>query len=323
MIDPRFEFQPVAMDLEGLSIVVPCYCEEAGLQALHSRATAAAEALFGDEFELILVDDGSTDRTWIGIEALRATDPRVVGVRLSRNFGHQLALTAGLSVVRRKLVLVLDADLQDPPELLGPMLDLMNSENAEVVYGRRRSRDGETWFKKTSAKLFYKLLAGASKVAIPGDAGDFRLMTARIVRVLVGMPEKDRFVRGMIAWLGFKQVPFVYDRQARFAGETKYPLRKMLRFALDAFLGFSMSLLRISTIFSVVAMIVIIILAAYSLIQWARGNTIEGWTSLALLSTFIGASQLVVMSIIGEYVGRIYIASKERPLFVIDRIVRS
>ena len=215
-----------------LSIVVPCCNEEEGLREFHRQMTAAARALCGQRFELILVDDGSTDNTWKLINELSAEDRNVVAVRLARNHGHQLALTAGLSTVRGDLVLVIDADLQDPPELLTPMYEMMVRESADVVYGLRRSRAGETRFKKKSAEAFYRLLASITRVHIPVDTGDFRLMSRRISDQLVQMPEHDRFIRGMVAWLGYKQVAYEYDRNPRYAGTTKYPLAKMIGFAL-------------------------------------------------------------------------------------------
>jgi len=223
-----------------LSIVVPCCNEEEGLREFHRQMTVAARALCGEKFELIFVDDGSTDNTWKLINQLSAEDRNVVAVRLSRNHGHQLALTAGLSTVRGDLVLVIDADLQDPPELLSAMYDLMVREDADVVYGLRRSRAGESQFKKKSAEAFYRLLAHLTRVHIPVDTGDFRLMSRRISDQIVQMPEHDRFIRGMVAWLGFKQVAYEYDRNPRFAGTTKYPLFKMIGFAADALISFSM-----------------------------------------------------------------------------------
>ena len=215
-----------------LSIVVPCCNEEDGLREFHRQMTAAARALCGQRFELILIDDGSTDNTWKLINELSAEDRNVVAVRLARNHGHQLALTAGLSAVRGDLVLVIDADLQDPPELLTPMYEMMARESADVVYGLRRSRAGETRFKKKSAEAFYRLLARITRVHIPVDTGDFRLMSRRISDQLVQMPEHDRFIRGMVAWLGYKQVAYEYDRNPRYAGSTKYPLAKMIGFAV-------------------------------------------------------------------------------------------
>jgi polyisoprenyl-phosphate glycosyltransferase len=305
-----------------LSIVVPCCNEEEGLREFHRQMTAAARTRFGQQFELIFVDDGSTDNTWKVINELSAEDRNVVAVRLSRNHGHQLALTAGLSTVRGDLVLVIDADLQDPPELLGPMYDLIVQQDADVVYGLRRSRAGESKFKKKSAETFYRLLANLTRVNIPVDTGDFRLMSRRISDQLVQMPEHDRFIRGMVAWLGFKQVAYEYDRNARFAGSTKYPLTRMIGFAADALVSFSMVPLRIATYVGALLTTVLTFVGIGAVISWILSGTVPGWTSLTLLVVMISSVQLLVLGLIGEYVGRTYIQSKNRPLFVISQIHR-
>jgi glycosyltransferase involved in cell wall biosynthesis len=305
-----------------LSIVVPCCNEEEGLREFHRQMTIAARALCGEKFELIFVDDGSSDNTWKLINKLSAEDRNVVAVRLSRNHGHQLALTAGLSTVRGDLVLVIDADLQDPPELLSPMYDLMVREDADVVYGLRRSRAGESQFKKKSAEAFYRLLAHLTRVHIPVDTGDFRLMSRRISDQVVQMPEHDRFIRGMVAWLGFKQVAYEYDRNPRFAGTTKYPLFKMIGFAADALISFSMVPLRIATYMGALLTTVLTLVGIVSVISWILSGTVPGWTSLTLLLVMISSVQLLVLGLIGEYVGRTYIQSKNRPLFMISYIHR-
>jgi glycosyltransferase involved in cell wall biosynthesis len=305
-----------------LSIVVPCCNEEEGLREFHRQMSVTARAVFGEKFELILVDDGSTDNTWKVINQLSELDRNVVAVRLSRNHGHQLALTAGLSTVRGDLVLVIDADLQDPPELLGPMYDLMVREDADVVYGQRRSRAGESGFKKKSAEAFYRLLAKLTRVNIPVDTGDFRLMSRRISDQVVQMPEHDRFIRGMVAWLGFKQVAFEYDRNARFAGTTKYPLTKMIGFAADALVSFSMVPLRIATYVGALLTTVLTFVGIWAVFGWILSGTVPGWTSLTLLVIMISSVQLLVLGLIGEYVGRTYIQSKHRPLFLISHLHR-
>jgi dolichol-phosphate mannosyltransferase len=233
-----------------------------------------------------------------------------------------LALTAGLSAVCGDLVLVIDADLQDPPELLGPMYDLMVREGADVVYGQRRSRAGESGFKRKSAEAFYRLLAKLTRVNIPVDTGDFRLMSRRISDQIVRMPEHDRFIRGMVAWLGFRQVAFEYDRNARFAGTTKYPLTKMIGFAADALVSFSMVPLRIATYVGALLTTVLTFVGIWALLGWILSGTVPGWTSLTLLVVMISSVQLLVLGLIGEYVGRTYIQSKHRPLFVISQLQR-
>jgi polyisoprenyl-phosphate glycosyltransferase len=305
-----------------LSIVVPCYNEEQGIEELVRRCCESAEAVFGASFELILVDDGSTDGTWDRICSEIQKRPQLVAVRLSRNHGHQLALTAGLSAVNGDLVFVLDADLQDPPELLADFVKAMKEASADVVYGQRLSRAGESWFKSWTAHLFYRALAQSAKTAIPVDTGDFRLMTRRVSDLIVQMPERDRFIRGMIAWVGFRQVALPYHRQDRFTGSTKYPFSKMVGFAIDAFLGYSMLLLRFSAMLAFFLFIALIGVAAITLHAWLFLDTVPGWTSTVLLIVFVSMSQLIVLSIIGEYVGRIYLSMKNRPLFIIDEVKR-
>ena len=304
-----------------LSIVVPCFNEEATLLELHSRATRAAEDIVGQDFELVLVNDGSRDRTWQVMQALTGEDTRVAAVNLSRNHGHQLALSAGLSVAQGDRVLVLDADLQDPPELLPEMMRLMD-EGADVVFGQRRHRNGESLFKRVSASVFYRVLRWLSDVRIPVDTGDFRLMSRRAVDVLNSMPEAHRFIRGMVGWLGFKQVPLAYDRQPRRAGTTNYPLRRMIRLAIDAITGFSIRPLRIASMLGILFALLGLAGVLFSVWGWFFGRTVPGWTSVMVVLLTIGGIQLTVLGIIGEYLGRLYIESKRRPLFVIDEIRR-
>jgi dolichol-phosphate mannosyltransferase len=303
-----------------LSIVVPCYNEEACLEALHERLGAAARATFGADYEIVLVNDGSNDRSWPMMRGLAASDPHLVAVNLSRNHGHQLALTAGLDLARGDVILVIDADLQDPPELLGDMLETMRREGADVVYGVRRSRAGETAFKRATAHGFYRLLANATDVDIPLDAGDFRLMSRRALDVLLAMPEQARFIRGMVAWIGFRQVPILYDRDVRFAGETKYPLAKMLRFALDALTGFSSAPLKLASHAGLALSVGSLLIVLYILYAWLSGHSIQGWTSLMLVVVVLGAVQMFVLALMGEYIGRLYNEAKRRPLYIVQEI---
>ncbi len=303
-----------------ISIVIPCYNEQACLAELHRRVTAAAVAQ-GQEYEILLVNDGSKDQTWPIIQSLALTDPHIVGVNLSRNHGHQLALTAGLSIARGTHILILDADLQDPPELLGPMLAQMEAEKADIVYGQRRSRAGESWFKRVSAAAFYRLLKRLSDVDIPLDCGDFRLITRRVLNVFISMPEQQRFVRGMMAWIGFRQSAFLYDRDARFAGVTNYPLRRMIKLTIDALTGFSMAPLRLAIHVGLALGAFGLILLAYTLSGWISGKAIPGWTSLMCVVVILGSVQMMILGMIGEYLGRLYMQSKGRPMFVIADIV--
>ncbi len=303
-----------------LSIVVPCSTEEACLRTLHERLAAAARSTFADDYEIVLVNDGSKDSSWPIMQEMAAADPHVVAINLSRNHGHQLALTAGLDLALGELILVIDADLQDPPELLPAMVDTMRAEGADVVYGVRKSRSGETAFKRATAHGFYRLLSRATDVDIPLDAGDFRLISRRALDVLLSMPEQARFIRGMVAWIGFRQVPILYDREQRFAGETKYPIAKMLRFALDALTGFSSAPLKLASHAGFALSIGSVAIILYILAGWAAGRSIPGWTSLMLVVVVLGAVQMFVLALLGEYIGRLYNEAKGRPLYIVQEI---
>jgi dolichol-phosphate mannosyltransferase len=306
--------------MTGLSIVVPCFNEEACLPELHQRLSAAARAAAGEDYEIVLVNDGSRDNSWTMMRDMARQDPHLIAVNLSRNHGHQLALTAGLDLCRGDSVLIIDADLQDPPELLPEMMRVMRADQADVVYGVRRSRSGETAFKRATAHGFYRLLSRATEVDIPLDAGDFRLMSRRALDALLAMPEQARFIRGMVAWIGFKQVPFVYDRQERFAGETKYPLRKMMRFALDALTGFSSAPLKLASHAGLWLSFGSVLLVIYIAYAWIAGRSIQGWTSLMLIVVVLGAIQMFALALMGEYIGRLYNEAKRRPLYIVQEV---
>lgn len=305
-----------------LSIVVPCYNESENLGQLHARCAAAARASVGDSFELVLVDDGSRDASWQAMRALAAGDPHVVAARLSRNFGHQLALSAGLGLSRGDRVLIVDADLQDPPELLPRMMETMD-QGAEVVYGQRVSRPGESWFKRATARLFYRLLRRLTDVEIPVDAGDFRLVTRRVVDLLGEMPEQHRFVRGMVSWVGLRQEPVRYDRDERTSGQTNYSVGRMLRLAVDAVTSFSIRPLRIASMIGLCFGTLGLFGIAYAIFGWAIGQTVPGWTSVMVVVLMLGGIQLFVIGILGEYLGRLYIEAKRRPLYIVQEVVRS
>ncbi|HUD41309.1 MAG TPA: glycosyltransferase family 2 protein [Dokdonella sp.] len=302
-----------------LSVVVPCYNEEAVLGQTHQRLTAACAAAVGEDYEIVYVDDGSRDATWPQLEALAARDGHVVAVSLSRNFGHQLALSGGLSVARGERILMIDADLQDPPELLDVMMRRMDA-GADVVYGLRTEREGETAFKKSSARLFYRTLNRLTDLPIPENVGDFRLINRRVLDALLAMPEQHRFVRGLIAWLGFRQEALPYVRHARAAGETKYPLRRMLKLAADAITGFSVRPLRVSILFAGLSFGVALAILLYALVSWMLGDTARGWTSLIIIVALFSGVQLLCLGIIGEYLGRMFMELKRRPLFVFREI---
>ena len=308
-------------DALRLSVVVPAFNEQAVIDETHRRLRQACLEAVGSRFEIIYVDDGSRDATWQQMQALAECDPHVVAATLSRNFGHQQALTAGLSLARGELVLCIDADLQDPPELLGEMIELIEAGH-DVVYGQRESRAGETRFKLATAAAFYRLLRRMTEVDIPADTGDFRLMRREVVQALLAMPEQHRFVRGLVAWLGFRQVPLRYARQERFAGETKYPLRRMLRLATDAITGFSTLPLRMATWLALGCFVLSAGVGAWAVAQWLLGSTVPGWTSVIVIVAFLSSAQLLCLGVLGEYVGRLFMESKRRPLAII-REVRS
>ncbi len=315
---------PVALDTRSsprLSIVAPCYNEEAGLEEFHRRMTAAAVETAGSDYELVLLNDGSTDRTWSIMADLVRRDPRVVAINLSRRHGHQLAITAGLYTCRGERILTIDADLQDPPELLGEMWRQMDRAEADVVYGSRRERQGETMLKRGTAALFYRLMRRVGYADMPVDAGDFRLMTRRVLDILNSMPEQHRFIRGMVSWIGLRQVPLAYDRAARHSGESNYPLAKMMGLAFDALTSFSIMPLRLASYLGLLLGLLSLLMLGYTLGSWASGHVVEGWTSLLTVVLILGSTQLILFGLLGEYVGRLYLETKRRPLFVIDQVL--
>ncbi len=304
----------------AVSVVIPCFNEEEVLPELERRLCKVCEAAVpGAAYELIFVNDGSRDRTGELMEEMAGRNSKIVGVELSRNFGHQIALTAGLSFARGQRIFVVDADLQDPPELLPEMMALMDG-GANVVYGRRLNRHGESALKVQTAKVFYWMINRLTEFLIPADTGDFRLMDRKTLTVLLSMPEQFRFVRGMVAWIGLNQVELPYERQQRFAGESKYPFRKSILFAIDAIVGFSIAPLRLAFYLSCLAMLAAFGLGIYAFVGWILTDTVEGWTSLVLLFLLFSSVQLACISIIGEYVGRTYIQTKQRPLYVVKAV---
>ena len=305
------------MNRPALSVVVPCYNEEACLDLLHARISAAARGCVGDDYEIVLVNDGSKDASWAAMRRLAESDPRLVAINLSRNHGHQLALTAGLDLCSGAQILIIDADLQDPPELLADMRAAMVEQDADVVYAVRRKRDGETLFKKATAALFYRFLDRVTDTPIPLDTGDFRLMSRRALDAFLSLPEQARFIRGMVAWVGFRQVPFLYDRHTRHAGETNYPLGKMIALAFDAMTGFSTAPLRWASHVGLALTGLPLLLFVYMAVGFLTGSAVAGWTSTMLVTVALGAVQMFVLGMIGEYLGRLYIESKRRPLYLV------
>jgi len=299
--------------LDLLSVVAQVYNEEATLETFYARV---CEALEGVPFELVLVDDGSSDSSPAVLEGLAAEDPRVRVVFLSRNFGHQTALTAGLDHANGRAVVMLDADLQDPPELIPRMLDHWRA-GCDVVYAVRERREGESWFKLTTARWFYRLFDSLAQVDLQHNSGDFRLLDRQPLDALLAMRERNRFLRGMTVWVGYRQAAVPYQRDARYAGETKYTVSKMLRFSLDAMSSFSHRPLQLATLLgfliSTLAFIAIPVVAGLRL----AGSYLPGFGTVTIAVLLLGGIQLIAIGIIGEYVGRIYDEVKGRPLYLV------
>jgi dolichol-phosphate mannosyltransferase len=306
----------------SLSVVVPCYNEQESIQACHARLS---ECLGGRNilFEIVYVNDGSSDRTMEILRQIRASDPRVQVVSLSRNFGHQVAVSAGITYATGSAVALMDADLQDPPEVLMEMVRVLES-GYDVVYGVRRARAGEGFLKLLTAKLFYRTLNLLSDIEIPIDTGDFRVMSRKAVAALLQMPERHRLLRGMSSWIGFRQYPFSYDRAARFAGETKYHFRKMVRLAFDGILSFSTVPLRLVSLMGIASASLALLGICYALcVRLFTSFWVSGWTSLFIGMLFLGGLQMLSLGIVGEYIGRIYTEAKGRPLFLVQEVLPS
>ena len=302
----------------NISVAVPVYNEIESLPELYDRVKVVLDDL-GEPWELILIDDGSTDGSSEWIEAISEEDPRIKPVIFARNFGHQIAVTAGMDFSQGCAVIIMDADLQDPPEVISDLVAKWR-EGYEIVYAVRTEREGETWFKKTTAALFYRLINRITDVKIPLDTGDFRLMDRQAVDVLSQMRERHRFPRAMAAWVGFRQTGVPYKRAARFAGETKYPFRKMLRLALNAITGFSYFPLQIATYLGFfaagVSIIAIPIVIAFRLVG---SPAFLGQATTLIAVLFLGGVQLISLGILGEYIGRIYDEAKGRPLYIVRK----
>jgi polyisoprenyl-phosphate glycosyltransferase len=307
-----------------LSLIIPIFNEEAVIPELHRRLREVMAQLERDvrSWEIVFVDDGSKDESLTLLKRMSAEEPRFKVVAFSRNFGHQLAITAGIDKAEGDAVVIIDADLQDPPEVIQEMIARWRS-GFDVVFGVRRSRAGETLFKKLTAALFYRILRTMlGGMPIPVDAGDFRLISRPVVLTMRSLKEKHRFVRGMVTWVGFKQSALYYDRKARFAGETKYPFTKMARFAIDAITSFSIVPLRFATWLGVLAGV--IAGAAALWVIYARlfmHDTVQGWTTIMIAVALGSSAQLIMIGVLGEYIGRIYEEIKRRPLYVTRELI--
>lgn len=306
--------------MKKISVVIPMYYEEEVAEECYNRMKKVLTDIQGYEHEIIFVNDGSKDRTLEILENIAQKDENAKIISFSRNFGHQCAVTAGIKHVTGDAVVIIDADLQDPPELIPEMLKLWEEGN-EVIYGKRKSREGESKFKLLTASMFYKTLNALSDVEIPKDTGDFRLVDRKVVDVINSLPEHNKFLRGLFSWVGFKQTPYEYERKERFAGETKYPLKKMLKLASDGIIGFSTKPLKLVGTLGIITIIISIVLLIYSIISYifSLNNLTPGWTSIMVAVTFFSGVQLLSIWIISEYIGRIYDEAKSRPQYIINK----
>ena len=306
--------------MKKISVIIPMYYEEEVAKECYNRLKKVLEGLENYDYELIFVNDGSKDKTLNILEEIAKKDEKAKIISFSRNFGHQAAVTAGLKFVTGDAIVIIDADLQDPPELIPEMLKLWEDGN-EVIYGKRKTREGESHFKLFTAKMFYKTLNALSDVEIPKDTGDFRLVDRKVVDTINQLPEHNKFLRGLFSWVGYKQKAFEYERKERFAGKTKYPLKKMLKLASDGIISFSTKPIKIVGILGIIAIVISILILIYALVSYAfkLNNLSPGWTSLMVVTTFFAGVQLMSMWIISEYIGRIYDETKQRPQYIIDK----
>jgi polyisoprenyl-phosphate glycosyltransferase len=303
--------------MNDLSVIIPVYNEELNVPLLYERLVEVVKKL-NMTYEFVFVNDGSRDYTLEKLRSLAALDSHVKYIDLSRNFGHQIAVTAGLNFSNGKRVVIIDADLQDPPELIAEMYKKMN-EGWNVVYARRRRRKGESFFKLITARVFYRLLKSITSVDIPVDTGDFRIMDRKVVEVLNRMPEQHKFIRGMVSWVGFKQTYIEYDRDQRHSGKTGYTFSKMLRFAIDGITGFSNIPLKMATWLGFGISFVSFLLIIYALYaRFISGNYVQGWASIMISISFIGGIQLICLGLIGEYIIRMDANLRQRPLYIIN-----
>lgn len=305
--------------MKTVSIVVPCFNESEVIDITVAELISVTQAIENYQFELIFINDGSSDDTESKLLMHSQQYNNVRMISFSRNFGHQQAVSAGLDVSTGDAVVLIDADLQDPPKLIADMIEKWQ-QGFDVVYGTRINREGESKFKLLTAKWFYRILNSLSEVPIPLDTGDFRLMDRQVVEHLIAMPEKSRFIRGMVSWIGFNQTSLSYERSARFAGESKYPLTKMVKFGIDGILSFSVKPLKLSIMMGFACSGIAMLMLLYSVyIRLMTDHWESGWTSILVSILFMGGVQLISIGILGEYIARIYNESKDRPLYIIKK----
>lgn len=306
--------------MKKLSIVIPMYYEEEVANECYARITSVCKSIENYEYEIIFVNDGSKDKTLEILEKIAKEDKQVKVISFSRNFGHQVAVTAGLKYVTGDAIVIIDADLQDPPELIPEMLKLWEQGN-DVIYGKRKKREGESRFKLFTASMFYKTLNALSDVKIPMDTGDFRLVDRNVVDTINSMPEHNKFLRGLFSWAGYNQYALEYERRERYAGKTKYPLKKMIKLATDGIIGFSTKPLKMLGGLGIISIFISFIILVYAILSFIfEWNDITaGWTSIMVAITFFAGVQLLSIWVISEYIGRIYEETKNRPQYIINR----
>lgn len=303
--------------MRSISVVVPVFNEEEIIGLFYDRMKNMLTRLDGLSWEIVFVDDGSRDTSFAKLSAMAASDSHVKVLKFSRNFGHQIAITAGVDAACGDCVVVIDSDLQDPPEVIPAMVDQWR-QGFDVVYGVRSEREGETAVKLMTASMFYRLLGRLTNVQIPANVGDFRLMSRRVVDQLKLLREKDRFVRGLVSWVGFRQTGVTYRREARKAGLTKYPLGKMIKFAFDGITSFSTAPLKLATWTGYLSALAAVLYLISVFVQRALGITVEGWATIMVAMLFLGSVQLICLGILGEYLGRVFNEVKPRPMYVIE-----
>ena len=303
-----------------ISAIIPCFNEERVVATAYQRLSAALNRDPALDYELVFIDDGSTDGTALILQQLARLDQRVRLIKFSRNFGHQPAVSAGLRYCRGDLAVIIDADLQDPPEIVPDMIKQLQASGSNVVYGVRKRREGETLFKLVTANLFYRLLNNLSEIPLPVNTGDFRVIDRKVINAFNALPENNKYIRGLITWVGFKQTPYPYERDPRYAGETKYTLRKMIRFASTAVFYFSKKPLKIATTFGLGS-----VATGFLLSVWLLFNKIvnpqylvSGWTSIILVVTYFAGVQLLTIGILGHYIGSLFDEIKKRPEYIVD-----
>ena len=302
-----------------ISIIIPCYNEELVIEETYKRTNKVMNNFEHQGYEIIFINDGSKDGTLSILKSIASKDKSVKILNFSRNFGHQPAVTAGIGACNGDIAIIIDADLQDPPELFPDMVKVHFEQNANVVYGQRESRKGETFFKTFTSKAFYRIINSLSDTALPVDTGDFRLIDRHVIDAFKNLPEKNKYIRGLISWVGFKQVPIMYKREERFAGETKYPLSKMLKFASTSMLYFSKKPLKIALALGLLSLLVGLLLGVYVIsgLYFRPETVVTGWPSIIISIIFFGGVQLITIGVLGEYLGNVFDEIKNRPEYII------